>query len=230
MKSKIKKRNLNNQLKNVEFIIKNANEYYKNTKSTTRYQSWEHCYKLFYSVIKKKHKKDIDCLALNLAFYLASWGMYRGSSFLLQFDYTVHCDAVRKILKYKKLCDISCGELKEEKNLNMLFQLEGELQECYIDKKAKVATKGNNKITDTLITKILLGTLGCVPAYDTYFKKRLKSTGIAGQTFNEDSIKGMCTFYQTNEAKLEVLRKKFKIGSIPYPQMKLIDMGLWTES
>jgi hypothetical protein len=32
---------------------------------------------------------DRDHAALQLGFYLASWGMYGGSSFLLQYDYTV---------------------------------------------------------------------------------------------------------------------------------------------
>ena len=33
---------------------------------------------------------DVDYLTLQLAFYLASWGMYRGSSELLQKDYLIH--------------------------------------------------------------------------------------------------------------------------------------------
>ena len=39
----------------------------------------------------------------------------------------------------------------------------------------------HNELSDTLITKILMGTLGCVPAYDRYFiagiKKEKVSTG-----------------------------------------------------
>jgi hypothetical protein len=38
---------------------------------------------------------DDDALSLHLAFFLASWGMYRGSSFLLQKDYTIHRPVVR---------------------------------------------------------------------------------------------------------------------------------------
>ncbi|MBQ8112212.1 MAG: hypothetical protein IJ146_03300, partial [Kiritimatiellae bacterium] len=55
-----------------------------------RYRSWEHCYKVFYEARLKRQKggcPDYDYLCLHLAFYLASWGMYRGSSFLLQQDY-----------------------------------------------------------------------------------------------------------------------------------------------
>ncbi|MFH1661746.1 MAG: hypothetical protein ABIA02_01460, partial [Candidatus Falkowbacteria bacterium] len=51
-----------------------------------RYKSWEHCYNYF-SLEDKEINKDIACL--HLAFYLASWGMYRGSTFLLQKDYLI---------------------------------------------------------------------------------------------------------------------------------------------
>lgn len=37
-------------------------------------------------------------LALQLAFYLTSWGMYRGSSLLLQKDFTVHLPVVKALL------------------------------------------------------------------------------------------------------------------------------------
>jgi len=42
---------------------------------------------------------DYDYLSLHHAFYLASWGMYRGSSFLLQKDYKVLTPIVEEILK-----------------------------------------------------------------------------------------------------------------------------------
>ncbi len=43
-------------------------------------------------------EETIDMLALHLGFYLASWGMYRGSSFLLQKDYKVHVPIVKIII------------------------------------------------------------------------------------------------------------------------------------
>lgn len=49
-----------------------------------RYLSWCHCYNAFKENRSNRDEKTVDYLALHLAFYLASWGMYRGSSFLLQ--------------------------------------------------------------------------------------------------------------------------------------------------
>ena len=42
--------------------------------------------------------EDGDHLALSSAFYLASWGMYRESSFLLQYDYQIHRAVVDYLL------------------------------------------------------------------------------------------------------------------------------------
>ena len=65
------------------------------TDKNHRYKSWEHCYQQFIN------DHDVDRLSLNLAFYLASWGMYRGSSGLLQKDYKIHHGAVEILLDSK---------------------------------------------------------------------------------------------------------------------------------
>ena len=53
--------------------------------SQHRFASWIHCYDAF-----GDENLDNNQKALHLAFYLASWGMYRGSSGLLWKDYTIH--------------------------------------------------------------------------------------------------------------------------------------------
>ena len=52
-----------------------------------RYMSWEHCYSAFQ---QPPSPNDTDYLSLQLAFYLASWGMVRGSTGLLWKDYKIH--------------------------------------------------------------------------------------------------------------------------------------------
>lgn len=53
-----------------------------------RYKSWDNCFKAF----SPSTKSEVQ--ALELAFYLASWGMYRGSSGLLQKNHLIHKGAV----------------------------------------------------------------------------------------------------------------------------------------
>src|ERR1039457_2331405 len=62
-----------------------------------RYRSWEHCYGYFRTRTPQAIAAHRDHAALQLAFYLASWGMYRGSSFLLQRAYTVHLGVIEKL-------------------------------------------------------------------------------------------------------------------------------------
>ena len=82
----------------VDLIIKSSTEFYNDLKvdENGRYRSWEHCYSHFIKA-RGSQEIDYDYLSLQLAFYLASWGMYRGSSFLLQKDYKVHIPVVEEL-------------------------------------------------------------------------------------------------------------------------------------
>ena len=91
---------------------------------------WEHCYSHF---IKARGSKEIDYdyLSLQLAFYLASWGMYRGSSFLLQKDYKVHIPVVKELLneKYDVLAGIDCIGFKDDSNQKLLQDINSFLEQ-----------------------------------------------------------------------------------------------------
>lgn len=201
----------------VEFHNENLEE------KNSRYNSWQYCYSAFFKA-RENGNVDVDYLSLHLGFYLASWGMYRGSSFLLQKDYKIHTPIVGELLKtdYDVLHGIECDEL--ENNLELLLNLEKNIKSLY-----------DGNVSDTLVTKILMGTLGCCPAYDRYFLDtlcRLKREKICNiqQTFNKKSMLGIIRFYQNNFNKLEEFRKSNIIGGIMYPQMKVLDMAFWQYS
>lgn len=217
----------------VNLIVKTANCFYQQLKNDKngRYRSWEHCYSEFYNARDKTADDNyIDYLSLHLAFYLASWGMYRGSSFLLQQDYKVHIPVVVEILnpRYDKLQGISCAELKKGENLDLLKQLECFMKNYYDNIRKKLSERElKNELSNTLITKILMGTLGCVPAYDRYFIDGIKKHHISTGNYNPGSLLKLIDFYETNAQIFEPIIHKMKIGSIPYPEMKLLDMGFW---
>ena len=81
----------------VDLIIKSSTEFYNDLKvdENGRYRSWKHCYSHFIKARESK-KVDYEYLSLQLASYLASWGMYHGSAFLLQKDYKVHIPVVKE--------------------------------------------------------------------------------------------------------------------------------------
>src|ERR1700719_3146846 len=68
--------------------------YERSDEAHGRSRSWEHCFRYFHESNLQVLLADRHHAALQLGFYLASWGMYRGSSFLLQHDYTIHLGVV----------------------------------------------------------------------------------------------------------------------------------------
>ena len=197
-----------------------------------RYRSWEYCYKIFNDAHKSNNVDDIfiDYLCLHLSFYLASWGIYRGSSFLLQREYKIHKEAIKVILeeKYNSLWGINVSEYLLKDNQNKLNDIVIRLKNIY--KKIRLSVKETspqNDVSDTLITKILMGTLGCVPAYDRYFIAGIRNEKAATGNFNINSILDLVVFYNTHCIKFENARKQMKVFDMEYPQMKILDSCFW---
>ena len=57
-------------------------EFKSESEADDRYTSFDYCYNYFRTT--NDLTKDIEKSCLSLGFYLASWGMFRASSFLLQ--------------------------------------------------------------------------------------------------------------------------------------------------
>ena len=182
-----------------------------------RYLSWEYCHEAFRLNRRPQIDATIDYLCLHLAWYLASWGMLR-NSFLMQKDYKIHADVVRLIYQpeWGDLWDISPVKLSQENYAGRIMKLSESITEVYVASGAGIPT-------ETLLTKILLGTVGCVPAYDRYFKKALADTCAAPQVFSAKSIRTLGNLYLDHEDEFEKLRKH--CGSrIEYPAAKILDM------
>lgn len=188
-----------------------------------RFTSWENCYKAFQVI------EDKELLSLHLAFYLASWGMYRGSSGLLQKNHKIHNTAVDIILDYKHL---QCSHLNEvsKSNCNDIINLVTDLEKYYGSIEFQRNTR-NLLInpTITLTTKIIMGTLGCLPAMDRYFIKGVKAKGLIFNTLNQNSLADLFDFVDNN-ASPDIINNQTFIKSkrdIYYPHMKIIDMYFW---
>jgi hypothetical protein len=193
-----------------------------------RYRSWEHCYGYFRRSGPRGLQANPEDAALQLAFYLASWGMYRGSSFLLQFAYTVHLPALRVIGsdRFVELWGIDLGsDAAHEERIPLVLGLIDEIREAYqpyaIENRSKPAT-------DTLVTKVILGTFGCVPACDEFFTRGLKEGGIPYSSVNRPFLRRMLEFCRANLRALHSEQARIgKVSGVPYPLMKLVDMHFW---
>ena len=192
-----------------------------------RYESWKHCYEAFEDI-----SKENDYLALHLGFYLASWGMYRGSTGLLQKDYKIHVGAVAIIKKYHK--DLRCSKDFEvsKEHIETIIQLKKELYDYYNDflYQTNRNTFEKKPPTDTLLSKIVLGTLGCSPAFDRYFNDGVKSKNIKSTKFTSNSLGLLIDFVVNNKSKIVALQQDFlKRDKVYYPIFKVVDMYFWNE-
>ena len=196
-------------------------------KSNSRLKSWEHCIGEFRKAFDKpkesaSDEKIVDHLCLHLGFYLASWGMMRGSSELLQRDYKIHKDAVERILGYHDLYGIDLDELCKDKE-DKFRQLCKGIKEAY-----------DWDISPILLSKIILGTLGIVPAYDGCFVEALREYGISENVkFDIDSLGKLSKYFSDNfkdeidgyvNAMNEIAGKE---GCPHYTRAKAIDSIMW---
>lgn len=185
-----------------EYISNNNQEF-------QRYNSWNHCYEAFGNI------KDEKLLSLHLAFYLASWGMYRGSSKLLDRDYLVHIEAVKTIKKYSHLRCSQKHEISLE-DVPSILELIKELSKYY--KNIHDVTP-----TDTLISKIILGALGCLPAFDRFFIDGVKEQEFTFKTLKRKSLVQLFQFVNHNQPELKIIQNDHPEYSI----MKIVDMYFW---
>jgi hypothetical protein len=192
-----------------------------------RYESWKHCYEAFGDATKEN-----DYLALHLGFYLASWGMYRGSTGLLQKDYKIHIGAVTIIKKYYK--DLRCSQNFEvsQESITRILELKKELYDYYnkFDYQTKRNTFDKKPPTDTLLSKIVLGTVGCSPAFDRYFNDGVKSYKIKSTRFEKKDFDELFKFIDRNRIEIiQFQNELFQKEDIYYPIFKLVDMFFWNE-
>lgn len=185
----------------------------------TRYKSWEHCYNAF-----KKYRYDKDkteFLCMHLSCFMASWGMLRNSK-LIEYDYFIHKDFVIEISnsKYDRLYDNSF------ENNDLIKELVDLINKLYLYKIKTRITEGDS-LSDTFVTKILLGVFGCVPAFDRYFVKAVSHYKVCSQSFNERSLNNLYSYYNLYFEEFENLRKQIEDEGVYYTPMKLIDMCFW---
>ncbi|OOH89067.1 hypothetical protein BMT54_07385 [Pasteurellaceae bacterium 15-036681] len=191
-----------------------------------RYHSFDMCYSHFRHS-KESGNIDIEKSCFVLWSYLASWGMLRGSSFLLSKNPAYLKELVEWIYAEPESTwqiDVQDYDTKYEKVL-----------ELYEQAKTKLLN-GNNHQAVTLVTKVLLGVFAIVPAYDRFFKDTFSE--LAGNECgfsipNKKSLLFIHKFYQENKSEIDTLNQDPKLRSVDfnnkatkyhYSKAKIIDM------
>ena len=206
-------------------IAGNLKTYLGDREPTSRYSSFDYCFNYFHS----HHEGDrlgelaegeaLQLSCLHLGFYLASWGMLRGSSELLQRSVRAYVPVVEALIA-------APGEL-------WALDADG-----YSDAASSLILSSARDLratlhegaSDILVTKIMLGTMGCVPAFDTNFK-----AGFGVPSFGRKSLKKIGEFYRDNAAIIDAHREQtfdFDTGAPTerrYTRAKVIDMSFFIE-
>ena len=189
-----------------------------------RYSSFDYCYNYFFTT--SDLTKDMEKSCLVLGFYLASWGMFRGSSFLLQHSGSIFKDTIEYINTVDKGYWEIDVDTYNKQNIDRILNIYKEIKGILIPK----------GITDlTLVTKVLLGVFGFVPAFDNYFCKTFRSLfkkQCGFRRFNKNSLECIYQFYLDNKLSIDdlsdtTLTTDFLSGKktrIRYPKAKIIDM------
>jgi hypothetical protein len=176
-----------------------------------RFCAWEHCYSYF----GQKHV-DENIACLHLSAYLASFGMYTRKSLLMQHDYQFLKPVIEVLVANK--------QLRKEP---ITYSSKSTLSESILRIDAELNTYFQQEASETLKTKIIMGTLGILPAYDRYVKAGLKTEKYT-QHFGTKSIEELFDFATNRVEEIyeaQVLIKNER--SIEYPVMRVLDMYFW---
>ena len=208
------------QIPNIN-IQKNVEQFKKDKNAFSRYASFDYCFNYFQSFRENNTAEladddHIQDSCFQLGFYLASWGMFRGSSFLLEKSIKYFEDAIRLIARYNsKIWSVDVDKYTST-NMRLLIDFK---------KGLKDSLAGDRKPSDTLVTKIMLGVFGNTPALDRNFRAAF---GVG--TFNENMLRTISDFYFQNQTEIDqtvIPTLDFMKGeetARKYTKAKIIDM------
>ncbi|WP_051246381.1 DUF7669 domain-containing protein [Nocardioides halotolerans] len=201
-----------------------VDRYLRHRDPTARYTSFDYCFNHFQqrrsAVAGWDEPTGMEASCFHLGFYLASWGMLRGSSELLQRSARHLVPLVETVADAPaELWDLDLNRYDAE-SVDLIYRTSLEIRRALRPVEA----------SDILVTKVMLGVFGCVPAFDTYFKK-----GFGVSTFNTGSLHLVGEFYRANAARIDGLREPtldFTTGlpsSRLYTRAKVVDMVFFVE-
>jgi hypothetical protein len=212
-----------------------------------RGRSWDRCYAFFrhyHQWDKAERRKNMELACLHLGFYLASWGMFRGSGPLIHKDYTIYKGVIEKLLeeKYHALWqadyfqELLTGNVPIGDNnlqVKLIFRLANEIQRYFGNLNVirnHHAEQEQANVSDTLITKILMGILCCTPAYDKYFKKGLTACDVQHcGSFSSSYFARLLNICRENNLWANLQRQPIKYYGVVYPVMRVVDLYFWTK-
>ncbi len=132
---------------------------------TARYSSFDYCFNYFRSfhdagaadLLGDAEHLEVSCL--QLGFYLASWGMFRGKAELL----------THSVKRLAPVIDVISGAPRA------LWEVDADdygtdAKALLVEAECRFREALPGGQSQTLVTKTMLGVFGCVPAFDRFFR------------------------------------------------------------
>jgi hypothetical protein len=205
-------------------ITDNIRDYLNDRSPVKRYSSFDYCFNYFYDFYDRDNIEaiasptNIQLSCLQVGFYLASWGMLRGSSFLLQKSVKHYEQLISVIAKMPRVCWQIDLDTYSDEAISLLLEIYKHIFNSL--------GEDNEYASTTLITKIMLGVFGNVPALDDNF---CKGFGFS-KNLSKPLLRKISDYYQSNKEEFD----RYKIKTIDfgtgmeidryYTKAKLIDM------
>lgn len=206
-------------------ITVHATRYLQGRRDTARYASFDYCFNYFQSFQDEgragalAEAGQLEASCLQLGFYLASWGMFRGKAALLQHSAKSLGPAVQVVATAPEAVWRADAD-------DYSPPVQAALTKVYRELRATLP--GGQ--SQTLVTKTMLGVFGCVPAYDRYFCDAFRAS-----TFGPKSLSGLEAYYRANAKEIDAYRVAtidFATGTDSnrcYTRAKVIDMVFFTK-
>ena len=208
--------------------------------SRQRFASYDFCHSYFLRNRESlSSKMEESCIYLWS--FLGSWGMLRGSSVLLKENSPA---SLRKVVECiaktpKEVLDIDVEQYEKKECRKQIIELYDSIKLALTKGSSHFDCKGN-QITPfenpsrTLVTKIMMGVFGIVPAFDTFFCDVFGSLypgkGFHSGNFSHDCLYAIYKFYLQNKQQLDSIKIAVidfygnPIEGMYYKKAKLIDM------
>jgi hypothetical protein len=190
-------------------IEQNVRTYLGNRSPVERASSFDYCFNYFQTFRERMATNELaepehlELSCLHIGYYLASWGMLRGSTALHTKSYRFFEPAVETIASEPPATwDIDVDGYTED-NISALMGLRDRLATALT---AKTLEGTDRAPTNTLLTKVMLGVFGSVPAFDTFLVRGFRSVTRGPVSFSRRSLSDIGDFYKQNADVIDAQR------------------------
>jgi len=188
-----------------------------------RYASFDYCYNYFQSFQERGAERELaeeeylQASCLQVGFYLASWGMLRGGAVLLNKSVRHFRGLVQVIANAEsRVWEIDVPDYACQEDRGLILGCADRIRNAL----------GKADTSDTLVTKIMLGVFGNVPALDQNVRK-----GLGLRRLKEECLVEILDLYIEHRALLESSPPIFTLDFLSgrethrrYTMAKLVDM------